>query len=231
MKTTLEDLTGRVFTRLTVVKRAGNHITSGGRSIVQWKCKCSCGGVSVVQAQRLKSGMTKSCGCIQRELTGTRFRTHGQTRTPVYRVYRAMIDRCYRKTCKEYHYYGGRGIQVCDRWKDYANFLADMGERPKGYTLERRNNDGDYTPENCYWATRREQGQNKRSNVRAVVFGEDLVAAEIARRYGVPRWTVIRRIKAGADMDEYIRSSNPNMPGVDMGVVDENPFSPQVVPR
>ena len=147
-----------VFTRLTVKARISN---------TEWLCLCTCGNKVVVKGHKLLSGNNKSCGCLKRSVLGDATRTHGKANSRItgyssraYGVWQAMRDRCSNSNRKEYYRYGGRGIKVCKRWEKFENFLADMGEPAKGMTLDRINNDGDYKPSNCKWATRKEQVYN-----------------------------------------------------------------------
>lgn len=160
----LVDLTGKRFTKLLVIKRVANDKSGNPH----WLCKCDCGNYKVIQGGNLRSGHTKSCGCLQKE----RVQTHGMSTIPEYQVYYAMISRCYNSNNQAYKYYGGRGITVCDRWlSSFISFLNDMGKKPGLlYTIERINNDGNYTSDNCKWATAKEQAGNKRLNSRCYKF-------------------------------------------------------------
>lgn len=169
-----KDITGQVFGRLTAMTPVGSG--AGG---VRWRCICSCGKESVVSCAVLISGATRSCGCLREELRGSKQRTHGMTKTPTYVVWQAMRARCYYEKHPHYSNYGGRGIAVCDEWKDsFENFLADMGPRPEGKTLDRKDSNGDYCKGNCKWATRREQNRNSKQNRAVIHLGESKCLSE-----------------------------------------------------
>ena len=161
----LIDLTGHQYGRLTVIRRAGHR----GKKVI-WLCSCKCGGEARPTSANLRNGTTKSCGCLQIETAAAAARkrstVHGHNPTgkasPTYNSWHSMRARCTRASHKSYPNYGGRGITVCDRWREFANFLSDMGERPDGMTLDRIDNDGNYEPLNCRWATASQQQQNKR---------------------------------------------------------------------
>lgn len=131
----------------------------------RYECLCDCGNTTIVRTTSLTSGNTSSCGCKAAKNTiGDRRRTHGQRKTPAYTTWSSMMTRCYNSNAANYWYYGGRGIRVCKRWHEFSAFYEDMGERPKGHTLDRIDPDGDYTPSNCRWATHSTQMSNKRAD-------------------------------------------------------------------
>lgn len=186
------DLSGQRFGRLDVVR----CVSRQRRSL--WLCRCVCGNEITVPGYYLKSGDTSSCGCLRRELSAASIRarstTHGMTDTPTYRSWRAMINRCTNPKTDDWHNYGGRGIQVCERWiNSFENFLADMGERPAGKSIERVDNEWHYEPGNCVWATPIAQGRNRRTNVISLstaarireMRGRGVTGYRIAKQLGI----------------------------------------------
>ena len=183
----INDLTGKVFGRLTVIEYLGNS-THGP---VNWRCKCSniingietCGNELIVSSNALSSGNTTSCGCYRKELTvafNKQSKTvHGMGTVPEFKAWYHMIQRCTNEKHQSYKHYGERGIKVCDRWlASYENFLEDMGHRPEGRSLDRIDNDGNYCKANCRWATVAEQNDNKR---RTLYFNDGVPVAQFIR--------------------------------------------------
>ena len=155
-----KQLVGQVFGRLTVMERYGS---SEGR--VNWLCRCACGALHEAVSNALTSGHTKSCGCWRDERNRATPVVHGHSlrasgKSPTYYSWQAMLLRCNNPISKSYKDYGGRGITICERWLKFENFLADMGVRPPERTLDRRKVNGNYEPDNCRWATRKEQAMN-----------------------------------------------------------------------
>ena len=182
------DETGNTHGRLKVLTLAENT------SRKSWVCRCSCGNMKTVEATKLRSGHTKSCGCILKELVGDKHPTykHGQAASgnklpsKTYESWAGMVSRCTNPTTVGYHRYGGRGIAVDPRWLKFENFLADMGERPAGLTLDRVDNDLNYSKENCKWSSKQGQAAN-RSNVLQITYaGKTQILAEWARELKLP---------------------------------------------
>ncbi len=157
------DLTGQKFGRLTVLEKVGKKNRQ-----VTWNCICDCGRKCVVTGDKLRNGNTKSCGCFHKERIKKVNTKHGQNtskgQTLIYKIWANMMSRCYNSNHSSYPYYGGRNIQVCERWWEFQNFYRDVGKyRPKNMTLERIDNNEDYKPSNCKWASMQEQSRNTRT--------------------------------------------------------------------
>jgi len=192
-----KDRTGQRFGFLIAV---GPSHSDGKKWL--WTAKCDCGvltiGTPTEWDKAVRRGQRPSCGCMTRATIAKARQTHGMTKHPAYAVWRSMLDRCRLPSHKAWKNYGGRGIVVCDRWqKSFENFWADMGPTySRGVELDRINNDGNYEPGNCRWATYAEQNRNLRSNVRV----GDRVVADIAAELGVSHTAIAYRIKKGLDV-------------------------------
>ena len=182
----------------------------------RWRCACSCGTAVVVTGKRLRSGNTRSCGCLRREASrrrvvdlAVRNRKHGLSRSAEYKSWLSMLARCLDRRHVAYHRYGGRGVRVCPRWRGkdgLTNFVKDMGHRPSPrHTLDRfPDRDGDYEPGNCRWATKQEQMRNTRSN-RLLTLGENTrPLAEWAEVTGIKRTTITQRICRGWSVERAL---------------------------
>lgn len=168
-----------------------------------WIIRCDCGNEKSVDGSSLRRGSTKSCGCMGMEMLslGPKIaKKHGHTifRSRTYQAWNSMKQRCYNPRNDRYYDYGGRGIKVCDRWRNsFEAFLQDMGERPHGKSIDRKDFNGDYNPENCRWATAKEQQNNMRSNVRIEWLGEIRTISQWAECNGIKRGTLSTRIRRG----------------------------------
>lgn len=186
------------FGLLTVLSRADND--RFGRT--QWHCKCDCGREHIAALFRLTSGHTKSCGCIR----GRTNRQHGMTRTPTHNTWMAMKSRCSNPSNAQFIHYGARGIKVCERWANsFDAFLADMGERPAGMTIERNNNEGDYEPDNCRWADEAEQSRNRRSTIKVERDGVTKCVKDWCDELGLNVDRVYGRIRRGESPERALR--------------------------
>lgn len=178
-----------------------------------WNCVCDCGKIKAVREDALIHGKTVSCGCVKREMDSKKMielhTTHGLSHTKVYNTRLRLISRCYNQNNSMYKYYGGRGIKVCDRWLDkehgFENFLVDMGYPPSDiYQIDRIDNDGDYTPENCRWATPKENQRNTRRSKMIVHRGEPKTAAEWSEITGIDSPTIRYRLSAGWSVEDAL---------------------------
>lgn len=190
---------GDLISGMTVVELMGTDAAC--KSIA--KVRCQCGVEVTARVSNLKSGNTKSCGCLNTRMLIARNTRHSLTADNRYQVWADMHKRCYSKVCKSYKNYGGRGIEVDSRWHGSpALFFQDMGPKPEGGTLERRNNDDGYNPSNCYWATMSDQQNNKRTSRKLTSGGITLTVAQWARQLGInresPRW----RLANGWSVDD-----------------------------
>lgn len=196
----MENLTGRKFNRFTVIRFAGKSKTG----IVLWECQCECrpGAKRIVAGADLKRGHSKSCGCHHREQAAEANRTHGDTvgksDSPEYETWSNMIARCTRKNHPRYADYGGRGITVCKRWRKFEFFLADMGRKPtRKHTIERKDNDKNYCPSNCRWATKAEQNRNTRLSCLLTHDEKTLTLSQWAEITGMQHQTISSRKRRG----------------------------------
>lgn len=198
-------LIGQRFERLIVIAVAAAVRRPNGRTRTRWLCRCDCGRESTVTTTDLKSGNTRSCGCLHLEQRRAALRTHGQSKTALYSLWTQMKQRCLNPRDDKFPAYGGRGIKVCAEWlNSFEVFARDMGPRPYGMSIERMDNDGDYEPGNCRWATPREQSANKRNNIWVEWQGERMILGEAIRRSGLPTKAVEHRLRRGWDFDHAL---------------------------
>lgn len=189
-------IVGRKFARLTVLKELPTTRQPNG-SLIHWsRCLCDCGKMKDIRDASLQHGNTTSCGCAQKEAARKANGTHFHSRSGAYESWLEMHKRCTNSKCAAYEDYGARGITVCERWKSFDLFLADMGERPEGKMIERINNCGNYDPINCKWADRTEQNRNKRSNRVFTFQGVTACLSELCDVFEQPYERVQARITA-----------------------------------
>jgi hypothetical protein len=193
------ELVGRTFGFWYVESRA----EEGRRS--QWLCTCRCGNQKIVVGSELTGGRSSSCGCMTKSLISAANTKHGMSDTQVYRAWAAMHSRCSDNNSPQYAFYGGRGIRVCKRWDKFENFYADMGNPPSECSIERKNNNGMYSPKNCVWATPAEQHKNRRNSLNITFCGVTDTLAAHARRAGLRYDTVHYRIfRRGWPVDDAL---------------------------
>jgi hypothetical protein len=189
------DLTHRVFDRLTVIRKLSTLQTN---NIIKWECRCRCGSSKIVigRTNQLTSGLLRSCGCLHIEIVRKIHISHGLSNDSLYGIWRSILFRCYNEKFQQYVDYGGRGITICDEWKnDFMAFYHDMGPRPSDkHSIDRKDNDKGYCKENCRWATAVEQANNRRNNLIYEFDGEIKTLAQWCREYSVNYRLVYRLI-------------------------------------
>ena len=200
----IKDMAGSRYGKLTVKGLDG--VRNG---LAWWLCECECGNTAIVRGTSLRSGQTKSCGCIFKQMNATRWYRHGESHTRLHNLWCGMLQRCYDTNGKEYHRYGGRGIGVCEEWLVYENFRdwakstgydesASFGE----CTLDRVDNDGNYEPSNCRWISLSEQFINRGNQYTVTYRGETLTVSQWSKKVGIEYRTLLYRIKKGWDLDK-----------------------------
>ncbi len=189
------ELTGKRFGRLVVTAFAGTEASPCGDQKSKWSCICDCGTRLAVFGSSLTSSNTTSCGCYRTEAQALRSTLHGMTGSRTYRIWQAMLNRCRNPNTPNFARYGGRGIRVCPAWEKFERFHADMGEAPPGMSIDRIDNDGNYEPGNCRWATRFTQARNKSTN-RVIQFnGQSMCLKQWAERLGMDQASLAERIQ------------------------------------
>lgn len=192
------DLVGSVFGRLTVIEYSHSQHDR------LWRCLCDCGNETIVRTNHLRLGRIKSCGCLRKDTLSEIKTIHGKRHSREYNAWCGMIQRCKNPKNKRYKHYGGRGIAVCDKWKTFAGFYEDMGERPKAHSLDRINNNGDYCKDNCRWATSEDQANNKQVNKYIEIAGEIKTMAQWAKHANINQQTLRKRIMRGWSPEKAI---------------------------
>lgn len=187
------EMVGRRFGRLTVLRQAENH-----KDRVRWLCLCDCGKEHISYGTLMRSGHSKSCGCLDVDLKRERATSHGLSKHPLHAIWKGILTRCDNPNREQWSDYGGRGITICDEWRDFVRFYEDMHAdwRP-GLSIERRNNDLGYGPKNCVWATRHEQAANSRNCVWVDTPRGKMIVADAARLSGLSAGTIRQRHFAG----------------------------------
>lgn len=205
------DLTGQKFGKLTIINKADKRSSSGS---IYWNCKCDCGNVTVVIGRHLKNGHTKSCGCLHIKQAKEQARRmsqnnikHNKSNTRLYHIYKCMLNRCYLKVHKFYKNYGGRGITICEEWKNdfiiFYNWAIENGYKDN-LSIDRINNDENYEPSNCRWLSVKEQANNRRTNILYEYQGEIKSLKFICEKFNAKYGTVRKRIVNGMNLKEAL---------------------------
>jgi hypothetical protein len=195
-KSTKLPMLGKKFGLWEVLAETTNRTPEGS---VLWLCRYACGVEREINGVSLRRGVSQSCGCVHKTKEAKAraravFTTHGATGSPTHKTWLAMRRRCLDPNYKDYPHYGGRAITVCDRWGVFENFLADMGPRPKGLTLERLDTDGPYSKGNCIWASHKQQMNNTRHNHFITCAGMTMTVTQWAEYRGIPRARLSARL-------------------------------------
>lgn len=207
----IEAVAGVKYGRLTLIREVSR--STSGRMVM---CRCECGTVSVFIFKSIRTGNTSSCGCLRKEMVARKNFRHGNAprdengkRIPEYVIWKGMRQRCSARNCEHSDRYALRGIFVCERWNNFENFLKDMGRRPSdSHQIDRIDNDGPYSPENCRWVTPKEQQRNKRSNVVLTFNGTSATIAEWSEILEIPYSRIMSRIVRGKSIDEILYPGN-----------------------
>lgn len=193
------NMIGQKYNKLTVLSKVETNHNG-----YVYECLCDCGNKKVIEGKSIRSGLTKSCGCIRSQYVSTKNKTHEKTNTGAYKSWRAMKTRCTNLNTPSYKNYGERGITICDRWLNFENFYEDMGDRPEGKTLERIDNSKGYSRENCKWASKKEQNRNTRQVKLLTYEGETLCMKEWAEKLSIPYSTLQDRIRRGWNVERAL---------------------------
>lgn len=194
------EMVGKRFGMLTVVERDHGVDMTGA----YWSCKCDCGSIKTVRGTALRQGLISACGCIRRGVGRKTMTKHGNYGHPLYNTWHHMMNRCYKAKGGDLEMYQNRGIKVCDRWHDFKSFANDMGERPPNKSLDRRDNDGNYEPSNCRWATAKEQANNTRKTLMFDWDGKRRSLSSLCDQYKKKKATVWARMKRGMTLKDAL---------------------------
>lgn len=200
----IADITGQRFGRLVVMEP---HPIRAKNRDIRWVCKCDCGNTTIATKYDLVSGKIQSCGCLQKELLSKRSFKHGRSNSKLLSIKSAMEQRCYNPNNNVYKYYGGRGITICDEWRDSSlSFLewADNNGYEEGLSIERIDNNGPYSPENCKWIPRREQPSNTRSSRYITYKNQTKTLAQWSKEVGIKAFTLSQRLIKGWTDEETL---------------------------
>lgn len=207
------DLSGQKFGLLSAIEVSGKDKHGN----VMWRCSCECNSIITVTSRDLRTGHTKSCGCLKIAMLKSRVTKHGRSGTRLYMVWQEMVARCHRPSHKNFPFYGGRGIAVCDEWQSsFEKFAEDMGHPPSGHSLERVDNDGNYSKSNCRWANKEDQMNNRRNNVIISFDGREMTMAQFAKMLGFAYGKVRSAVNRGVC----------NIGGYEVRVIRQSKVSP-----
>ena len=213
------------FERLEVLSR----LPKEGARMFSFKCRCECGNEKNVRIDHLRSGRTKSCGCLNREQTSARNFKHGLRRHPLYTTWDCIRQRCTNPNNPNYKNYGGRGIRLCERWTTFANFIEDVGPRPPGRTLDRSDNERGYEPGNVRWATKHVQTRNSRRNRLLTFEGKTRCLSDWATEKGIDRQTLSLRLdRLGWSVEKALTTKRPRR--ADFGTRRSRSSGPSIDP-
>lgn len=200
------DLTGRRFGRWLALQRSETKLYNHH---IAYRCRCDCGTERLVSGSQLRNGHSASCGCAFREAAAKSQRKHGLWHHKLRGTWRSMKERCYNSNHDAYARYGGRGIYVCKRWFDFALFVADNEPLARhGLTLDRRDNDGPYSPDNCHWVPQKQQARNRHNNQWIEYDGRRLIAKDWSEVVGLKECTIKARLRAGWSVERTLTTSN-----------------------